>query len=79
MFFDLRLWALTKGARGAVVQAVVIGVVASVTGIVRLGLLGWLLAKVFSGANLNELAGPTLAVALVMLSLIHISEPTRPY
>ena len=68
MFFDLRLWALTKGARGAVVQAVVIGVVASVTGIVRLGLLGWLLAKVFSGANLNELAGPTLAVALVMIA-----------
>ena len=68
MFFDSRLWALTKGARGAVAQAVVIGVVASVTGIVRLGLLGWLLAKVFSGANLNELAGPAMAVALVMIA-----------
>ena len=68
MFFDSRLWQLTKGSRGAVAQAVVIGVVASVTGIVRLGLLGWLLAKVFSGANLNELAGPAMAVALVMIA-----------
>lgn len=68
MFFDARLWALTKGARGAVAQAVVIGVVASVTGIARLGLLGWLLAKVFSGANLDELTGPALAVACVMIA-----------
>ena len=68
MFFDARLWALTKGARGAVLQAVAIGVVASVTGIARLGLLGWLLAKVFTGATLNELVGPTLMVACVMIA-----------
>ena len=67
MFFNSRLWKLTKGARGAVAQAVVIGVVASVTGIARLGLLGWLLAKVFRGATLNELIGPTVAVACVMI------------
>ena len=65
MFFDSRLWELTKGARGAVAQAVAIGMVASVTGIARLGLLGWLLAKVFRGATLNELMVPTFAVACV--------------
>ncbi|MEC9338306.1 MAG: ABC transporter ATP-binding protein [Actinomycetota bacterium] len=67
MFFDSRLWELTKGARGAVAQAVAIGMVASVTGIARLGLLGWLLAKVFRGATLNELMVPTFAVACVMI------------
>ncbi|SVB96953.1 uncharacterized protein METZ01_LOCUS249807, partial [marine metagenome] len=67
MFFDSRLWQLTRGVRGSVAQAVAIGVVASVTGIARLGLLGWLLAKVFGGATLTDLVVPTLAVACVMI------------
>ena len=45
MFFDLRLWALTKGTRAAIAQAVTIGVIASLAGIERLGLLGWLLSS----------------------------------
>ena len=68
MFFSRRLWALTRGSRGAIAQAVAIGVLASVVGIVRLGLLGWLLAKVFEGASLSELAGPAAAVAGVMVA-----------
>ncbi len=68
MFFDSRLWQLTKGSRGAVVQAVIIGVVASVVGIVRLGLLGWLLAKVFNGATTRELLTPSLIVAGAMVA-----------
>ena len=68
MFFDLRLWAVTKGSRGAVAQAVAIGVVASVAGIVRLGLLGWLLAKVFRGESPGELVVPALAVGVVMIA-----------
>ena len=68
MFFDARLWSLTRGARGAIAQAVVIGVLASVVGIVRLGLLGWLLAKVFQGEPLSDLVGPFVAVAVVMVA-----------
>ena len=68
MFFDRRLWALTKGARGAIVQAVAIGVVASVSGIARLGLLGWLLAKVFRGEPAGQLVVPVVAVAVVMVA-----------
>ena len=68
MFVNARLWALTRGARGAIARSVVIGVVASVVGIVRFGLLGWLLARVFQGASLAELAGPMALVALVMVA-----------
>ncbi|MEM9464343.1 MAG: ABC transporter ATP-binding protein, partial [Actinomycetota bacterium] len=67
MFFDARLRALTRGARGAIAQAVAIGVLASVVGIVRLGLLGWLLSRVFDGDSLGELGWPFAAVAAVMV------------
>ena len=59
---------MAKGERVALIQAVAIGVVASVTGIVRLGLLGWLLAKVFRGDSASELLVPTLAVAGLMVA-----------
>lgn len=67
MFFDRRLWAFTKGTRVAIAQAVVIGVLASISGIARLGLLGWLLAKVFRGELLGELVVPVVLVAIVMV------------
>ena len=67
MFVDERLWALTKGARGAIARCVAIGVAASVSGIVRLGLLGWLLSKVFDGSDASELTGPIFAVAAAMI------------
>lgn len=68
MFFDRRLWALTKGARGAIGAGVGIGVAASVTGIVRLALLGWLIAKVFEGDGAGDLTGPIALVAAVMVT-----------
>ena len=68
MFFDKRLWAFTQGARVAIFQAVVIGVLASVSGIARLGLLGWLLAKVFRGEPVDQLAVPAVLVAIVMIA-----------
>ena len=67
MFFDFRLWALTKGTRAAIAQAVTIGVIASLAGIARLGLLGWLLSKVFNGSTFSDLLGPTLLVGIVMI------------
>jgi len=68
LFIDTRLWAMAKGERVALVQAIAIGVVASVLGIVRLGLLGWLLAKVFRGDTASDLLLPTLAVAATMVA-----------
>ena len=68
MFVDERLWALTRGARGALARCVAIGVAASVSGIVRLGLLGWLLSKVFNGSDASELTGPIFAVAAAMIA-----------
>lgn len=68
MFVDERLWALTKGARGAIARCVAIGVAASVSGIVRLGLLGWLLSRVFDGSDASDLTGPIFAVAAAMVA-----------
>jgi ATP-binding cassette, subfamily B, bacterial len=68
MFFDRRLWSLTEGARGAIFHCVVVGVLASVVGIVRLGMLGWLLAGVFAGESPAQLALPICGVALIMVA-----------
>ena len=68
VFVDERLWALTRGARGAIARCVAIGVAASVSGIVRLGLLGWLLSRVFNGSDASDLTGPIFAVAAAMIA-----------
>ncbi|NKC14089.1 MAG: ATP-binding cassette domain-containing protein [Gammaproteobacteria bacterium] len=67
MFFDRRLWRLTAGSRGAMAYCVLIGIFAAVVGIVRLGLLGWLIAQIYAGHALSDLVLPIVVVALVML------------
>ncbi len=67
MYFDLRLWGFTKGVRLRIFGAVAIGVVAVLFGIARLALLGWLIARVFAGAPLNELTLPFIGVGVVMV------------
>ena len=67
MYFDRRLWGFTKGVRGRIYSAVAIGVLATMFGIVRLALLGWLIAKVFQGVPLDELLWPFAGVAAVMV------------
>ena len=67
MFFDRRLWEFTEGVRGRVAFVVAVGILAAVVGILRLALLGWLVAALYRGAGLGEL-GPALAlVAGVMV------------
>jgi ATP-binding cassette subfamily C protein CydCD len=66
VFFDLRLWRFTKGVRGRIAGAVMIGLLAAALGIARLALLGWLLAKVFRGEPLDAMIMPFAAVAGVM-------------
>ncbi len=67
MLFESRLWQFTRGVRVRIAAAVAMGVAASLVGIGRLALLGWLLALVFAGAALSELALPLALVAAVML------------
>ncbi|NKB56665.1 MAG: thiol reductant ABC exporter subunit CydC [Alphaproteobacteria bacterium] len=67
MYFDSRLWGFTKGVRARIFGAVAIGILATGFGIARLALLGWLIAKVFQGAPLEELLLPFAGVAAVML------------
>ena len=67
MFLDHRLWEFAAGVRGRIAAVVLVGLVAATVGIVRLGLLGWLLAALFRGASLSELILPCTAVAVVMV------------
>ena len=67
MFFDPRLWQFTHGVRLRIAAAVAMGVLASLVGIGRLALLGWLLARVFAGDAFSDLAVPFCLVAAVMV------------
>ena len=67
MFLDARLWQLTRGVRGRIAFAVLVGVAASTVGVARLALLGWLLGMVYRGEPLQALLMPALGVAVVMV------------
>ncbi|MAH83236.1 MAG: ABC transporter [Rhodospirillaceae bacterium TMED8] len=68
MYFDWRLWAFTEGERGRIFGTAGLGLVGAGVGILRLALLGWLLAAVFSGARLIDLITPIAVVALTMVA-----------
>ena len=67
MLFDPRLWQFTVGVRARIVGTVALGVASSLVGIGRLALLGWLLARVFTGDTFADLIAPVTAVAAVMV------------
>ncbi len=67
MYFDRRLWELTRGLRGWIVFAVLLGLVASVVGIARFAILGVLLSHVFNGAGFLAVAIPAAGVAAAVL------------
>ncbi|MEE8144001.1 MAG: hypothetical protein V3T57_01210, partial [Kiloniellales bacterium] len=67
MYFDRRLWTFTEGVRRRIAGAVLISLVSAAVGVARLALLGWLLAKVFRGAGVDELTLPFVAIAGVMV------------
>ncbi len=67
MYFDRRLWELTRGLRGRIVATVFIGLLASLVGISRFVLLGLLIARVFQGAAVASLIPLALAVALAVI------------
>src|ERR1700726_1643560 len=67
MYFDWRLWQLTRGLRGRILLAIGIGLAASAFGIARFALLGILLARVFTGAGFAAIAQAAIGVALAVL------------
>ena len=67
MYFDRRLWQLTRGLRGSIVLAILLGLVASVVGIARFAILGVLLSHVFTGGGLVAVALPAVGVAAAVL------------
>ena len=67
MYFDRRLWQLTRGLRGWIAFAIFLGLVAAVVGIARFAILGVLLSHVFNGAGLIGVAGPAIGVAAAVI------------
>jgi ATP-binding cassette, subfamily B, bacterial len=67
MYFDPRLWQLTRGLRGWIVLAILLGLLAAVVGIARFAILGVLLAWVFDGAGFAAVAIPALGVAVAVI------------
>src|SRR4029077_6713214 len=67
MYFDRRLWELTRGLRGRIALAILIGLAAAAFGIARFVLLGALLARVFAGAGIAIIATLALGVAAAVL------------
>ena len=67
MYLDSRLWAFTKGVRLRIAWAVLVGLLAVAVGIARLGLMGWLLGRVFSGESIESMIPPIALVAGAML------------
>jgi ATP-binding cassette subfamily B protein len=67
MYFDSRLWQLTRGMRGWIAAAILLGLVASVVGIARFAILGVLLSHVFNGAGVWAIAVPAIGVAVAVI------------
>ncbi len=67
MYFDHRLWALTRGVRLRMAVSACVGLVATAAGIARLALLAWLLAMVFRGEAAGTMIFAFAGVAAVMV------------
>ncbi len=67
MQFETRLWSFTQGVRSRIAISVLIGMIATALGVIRLALLGWLIGLIFLGQSAEELVMPIIFVALVML------------
>src|SRR5688572_21898434 len=68
MYFDPRLFAMTRGVRGRIVLAALIGVVAVPVAIWRLTLTGTAMANVFEGDGVSSITGLLVLIgALIVL------------
>jgi ATP-binding cassette subfamily C protein CydCD len=67
LYFDFRLWQLTRGMRWRIAATILMGLLASVVGVARFVLLGSLIALVYRGAPAAALILPGAAVAAIVL------------
>src|SRR5690242_1211288 len=67
MYFDRRLWELTRGLRGRIAAGILIGLAAAAFGIARFTILGTLLALVFAGAAIGPIALAAAGVAAAVI------------
>jgi len=67
MYLDRRLWLFTEGVRARIVATIILGLLAATAGVARLALLGWLLAKIFTGEPIADLVLPFILTAVVMV------------
>ena len=64
MYFNFRLWALTRGMRMRIAFAVLLGLLTAAAGIARLVLLGIILGRVLgAGDGVSDLTGWIIAAA----------------
>src|SRR5262249_47800292 len=71
MYFDRRLFGMTRGVRGRVAFAAVLGLAAVPVAMWRLALTGQAMARVFAGESFESLTGMLLLIAgLVVLRSI---------
>jgi ATP-binding cassette subfamily C protein CydCD len=68
MYFDRRLWLMTKGLRGRMALGVMLGVLALAVGIGRFAFLGIALARLFAGEHLAQAAYALLACAACIIA-----------
>jgi len=76
MYFDERLWQLTRGVRCRLAIAVVLGLAALAAGIARFAFLGEFLARVLSGGTLRAAAALAAATG-AMIVLRAVLEEAR--
>jgi thiol reductant ABC exporter CydC subunit len=67
VYFDWRLWQLTRGMRWRIVATVLMGLASAAVGMARFVFLGALLARVFAGAPAAALVLPAAAAAAAVL------------
>ena len=67
MQFDIRLWSFTRGVRGRISYSVIIGIISTSLGVVRLAMLGWIIGLIFQGQAEEELITPIIFAAFIML------------
>jgi ATP-binding cassette subfamily B protein len=67
VYFDWRLWQLTRGMRWRIAATIFVGLASTAIGIARFVLLAWLLALVFRGGPATALILPAAAVAGAVL------------
>src|ERR1019366_6418255 len=67
MHFDQTLWRMTRGQRGRIAAAVVLGLLALTFGIARFAFLGRFLAGVFRGKPATDLAWPLAGAGIAIV------------